>query len=174
MKSLAELKREAKSGTLEGRMLIRGGSNDIPERLKNWRKIVASNSVSIFFQMDDGNVSELRLPRASLVEYDGEKLTVYYAGFRDLTVEEQRVIDGWKEKSITPEFKARAEMDALTDGSSTYWEEVVYFNKSGYEYLMGMKEQRGMKYDYNRRQVRDAKIKGSMCMQYEIRRIASA
>ena len=109
-----------------------------------------------------------------LVEYDGEKLTVYYAGFRDLTVEEQRVIDGWKEKSITPEFKARAEMDALTDGSSTYWEEVVYFNKSGYEYLMGMKEQRGMKYDYNRRQVRDAKIKGSMCMQYEIRRIASA
>lgn len=173
MKTLAELKREAKSGVLEGRMLIRGGCNDIPERLKNWRKIVASNSVSIFFQMDDGNVSELRLPRASLVEYDEEKLTVYYAGFRDLTVEEQRVIDGWKDKSSTPEFQAQAEVDALTDGNSTYWAKVAYFTGAGFEYLMGTTEQRGLKYDYNRRQIRDAKIKGAVCMQYAIRKAIS-
>ena len=172
MKTLAELKREAKSGTLEGRMLIRGGSDNIPDRLKAWRRIVASNSVSIFFQMDDGNVSELSLPKASLVEYDGSKLTVYYAGFRDLTVDEQRVMDGWKEKSSTPEFQRQAEVDALTDGSSTYWAEVAYFSRAGYEYLRGTKEQRGMKYDFNRGQVRDARIKGAVCMQYEIRKVA--
>lgn len=172
MKTLAELKREAKSGTLEGRMVIRGGSDNIPERLKDWRKIVASNSVSIFFQMSDGSVSELSLPQASLVEYDGTTLTVYNAGFRDLTVEEQRVMDGWKEKSSTPEFKAQSDIDALTDGSSTYWAEVAYFSKAGYEYLRGIKEQRGLMYDAIRQQVRDAKIKGTVCMQYEIRKVA--
>lgn len=172
MKTLAELKREAKSGTLEGRMIIRGGSDNIPDKLKDWRKIVGSNSVSIFFQMSDGSVSELGLPKASLVEYDGQTLTVYNAGFRDLTVDEQRVMDGWNEKSSTPEFKAQAEVDALTDGSSTYWAEVAYFRKVGYEYLRGTTEQRGLMYDSIQKQVRDAKIKGTVCMRYEIRKVA--
>lgn len=173
MKSLAELKREAKSGTLEGKMLVRCGSSDIPEQLKNWRRIITCNSVSIFFQTNNGNVSQLNLPRACLVEYDGSKLTVYYAGYRDLTAEEQRVMDGWKEKASTPEFQAQANVDALTDGSSTYWAKVSYFSKAGYEYLMGTKEKHGMVYDYNSGQIRDANIKGSVCMQYEIRKIAS-
>ena len=173
MKSLAEFKREAKSGELEGKMLIRYGSSDIPEKFKNWRRIVTSNSVSVFFQTDNGEISQLSLPQASLVEYDGDKLTVYYAGYRDLTAEEQRVMDGWKEKSSTPEFQAQANVDALTDGSSTYWAKVTYFRKAGLEYLMGAKEQRGMVYDYNLRQVRDAKIKGPVCMQYAIRKVSS-
>ena len=122
--------------------------------------------------MSDGSLSELSIPKASLVEYDGAMLTVYNAGYRDLTVDEQRVMDGWNEKSSTPKFKAQAEIDALTDGSSTYWAEVAYFSRAGHEYLMCTKEQRGMRYDFIRNQVQDAKIKGTVCMQYEIRKIA--
>lgn len=173
MKTLAELKREAKSGTLEGKFIYHGNfGENLPVRLQGWRKLVDSNSVSIFFLTPDGKKSELRLDKASLVEYDGKTLTVFNAGYRDLTEEEQCVMNAWKEKSSTPQFKAQAEVDALTDGSSTYWAEVFYFRNAGYEYLMGLNKQRGMKYDFNSGKVQDDKIKGAVCMQYEIRKVA--
>lgn len=172
MKSVAELKRDAKSGTLEARMVLHCGSEDIPERLQGWRKLWGANSVAIFFLNRDGNPSELQLPKASLIEYDGETLTVYSAGYRDLTPAEQKVMDEWKAYSSTPEFTARAEADALTDGSSTYWSEVAHFSKAGMEYLMGTKKERGMKYDWNRQQVQDENVKGEVSMRYEIRKVA--
>lgn len=171
MKSVAELKRHAKSRMFEARMLVRCGSEDIPERLQGWRKLWGANSVSIFFINRDGNPSELQLPKASLIEYDGQTLTVYYAGYRELTADEQRVMDGWKVKANTPEFRERAEYDALSDGSSTYYEEVAYFRKEGMEYLMGSKKQHGKRYDWNMRKVQDDGIKGAVCMKYEIRKV---
>lgn len=172
MKTLSELKRNAKSGTLEGRMTLWHGETAIPERLQGWRRIVKSNSVALFFQSESGQLFELSLPRASLVEYDGTTLLIYYAGYRDLTPEEQHVMDEWKAIANTPEFKERAQYDALSDGSSTYHEELSFFRKAGYEYLMGLKEQHGMKYDWNSCKIRDKKIKGTICLQYEIRNAA--
>lgn len=173
MKTLADLKREAKSGTLEGKFIHHSqfGEN-LPMRLQGWRKLVDSNSVAIFFLTSDGKKSELRLDKASLVEYDGKTLTVFNAGYRDLTEEEQGVMNAWKEKSSTPQFKAQEEADALTDGSSTYWAKVAHFSKAGREYLMGFTKQRGMKYDFNTGKVHDDKIKGAVCMQYKIRKAA--
>ena len=173
MKTLADLKRDAKSGTLEGRFTYHDmWKEDLPARLQGWRKLIASNSVSIFFQNADGNVSELQVKKASLVEYDGETLTIYYAGYRDLTADEQHVMDAWSKIASTDEYKERAHYDALTDGSSTYYQKLWFFRDAGYEYLMGLEEQRGMKYDFNTGKVRDDKVKGPICMRYEIRKVA--
>lgn len=172
MKTLADLKRDAKSGAFEARMLVRCGSDNIPEQLQGWRRIATSNTVSLFFVRPDGNLSELPIPKASLVEYDGQTLTTYYAGYRDLTADEQKVMDGWRAKADAPEFKERAEYDALSDGSSTYYEEVSYFRKYGMEYMMGSKKQCGKRYDWNAGKVQDDSIKGDVCMRYEIRKVA--
>ncbi|MCI9290285.1 MAG: hypothetical protein HFE32_00600 [Clostridia bacterium] len=173
MKTLAELKREAKSGILEGKFIHHSqfGAN-LPKRLQGWRKLIDSNSVAIYFLTSDGKKSELRLDKASLVDYDGQTLTIFNAGYRDLTEEEKYVMNVWKEKSSTSQFKAQEELDALSDGSSTYWAKVFYFRKVGYEYLMGFNKQRGMKYDTIMGKVQDDKIKGTICMQYQIRRVA--
>lgn len=134
--------------------------------------MVDSNSVAIFFQNADGKKSELRLEKSSLIEYDGNSLTVYFAGYRDLNAEERKVMDEWNRISGTPEFKERGRVDALTDGSSTYYEKVAYFRKAGMEYLMGNERQRGLKYDSYLMKVQDDSIKGEVGMRYEIRKVA--
>ena len=173
MKTLADLKRDAKSGTLEGRFTFHSMWQDgLPERLQGWRRLVDSNSVAIFFQNADGKKSELRLEKSTLVEYDGNSLTVYFAGYRDLNDAERRVMDGWHRITSTPEFKERGRVDALTDSSSTYYEKVAYFRKAGMEYLMGLERQCGLKYDNYLMKVQDDSIKGEVGMRYEIRRVA--
>ncbi len=172
MKTLAELKREASTGEYEGLMIKRFGESVIPARLQGWRKIVGCNTVSIFFQNVGGDVSELPLPKASLVDYDGETLTVYSAGYRDLTPEERAVKEQWSAHASTEDYIRRSDYDALTDGSSTYWEEVRFFKDAGYEYLMGAKKERGMIFDTCRQQVRDERIKGDITLQYKIRKAA--
>ncbi len=172
MKTLADLKRDANSGVFEARMTIRCGSNNIPEQLQGWRKIVGSNSVAIFVLRNDGRKSELPLEKASLVEYDGSTLTVFNAGLRDLTEEEQRVVDGWRRIANTEEYKERAINDVYTDGSSTYYQEKWYFEDAGFGYLFGHKKERGMIRDFGTGKVRDDRIKGTICMRYEIRKVA--
>lgn len=173
MKTLADLKRDAKSGTLEGRFTFHSMWQDgLPERLQGWRRLVDSNSVAIFFQNADGRKSELRLEKSTLVEYDGNSLTVYFAGYRGLNAEESKVMDEWNRISSTPEFKERGRVDALTDGSSTYYEKVAFFRKAGMEYLMGNERQRGLKYDSYLMKVQDDSIKGEVGMRYEIRKVA--
>ncbi len=172
MKTLADLKRDAKSGTLEAKFTFHSMWQDgLPERLQGWRRIVDSNSVAIFFLTADGRKSELRLEKSSLVEYDGSSLTVYFAGYRDLNNAERQVMDGWNRISSTPDFKERARVDALTDGSSTYYEKVSFFRKAGMEYLMGNEKQNGLKYDCYIQKVQDDRIKGEVGMRYEIRKV---
>ena len=81
-------------------------------------------------------------------------------------------MDGWHRITSTPEFKERGRVDALTDGSSTYYEKVAYFRKAGMEYLMGLERQCGLKYDNYLMKVQDDSIKGEVGMRYEIRRVA--
>ena len=85
---------------------------------------------------------------------------------------ERKVMDEWNRISSTPEFKERGRVDALTDGSSTYYEKVAFFRKAGMEYLMGNERQRGLKYDSYLMKVQDDSIKGEVGMRYEIRKVA--
>lgn len=168
MKTLAELKREAKSGKISGKMVARFGSNEIPERLQGVRKIVDANTVGIKFQNSDGKISELRVEAASLIEYTGDKLTIYHAGMRDLNETEKTIMNDWKKISSTEEYKEQANIDALSDGSSTYYQEKRFFENSDCPYLFGMEMKQGKKRDYSSGLIIDNAVKGNIELQYEI------
>jgi hypothetical protein len=170
MKTLADLKRDAKSGRISGEMVIRMGSTDIPETLKGRRKIVDANTVGIKFLNNNGKKSELRISCASLVEYDNDSLTIYSPALRELNDDEKQIMSQWQEIANTEEYQKQSEIDLLTDGSSTYWKRKHFFVDKGYAYLLGHEKLRGMKYDYNTGMVKDDKIKGEIELQYKIYR----
>lgn len=166
MKTLADLKRDAKSGNLFAIMTIRSGSSDIPERLAMKRQIIDANSVGIFFKMADGKKSELRIERASLLEYTENTLTLYNAGFRELNEEEQAIMNEWKDIENKPENIKQYEIDILTDGSSMFYKKKMFFHNKGFSYLTGVEEEKGLQYDFNTSKIRDKSIKGTISMQY--------
>jgi len=166
--SLANLKRDAKSGKLYGELVERFGETEIIDRLKGRRKVVGANTVGITFLNTDGKKSECRIDRAALMEYTGDMLIVFNPGLRELNNEESKVMQGWKEIEQTDEYKHRAEIDALSDGSSTYWQRVKYFRDAGKEYLMGHDEQGGCKYDFNTGKIRDKSIRGDAILKYKM------
>lgn len=170
LKTLTDLRRDAKSEKLEGRIVYHWmWKEGLPERLQGWRKITDSNSVAIFFQNKDGRKSELRIERASLVDYDGETLIIYNGAERNLNEKEQHVMDEWNKIAQTEDYKKRAYYDALSDGSSTYYQKLAFFQKAGYEYLLGYEKQHGMKYEWSTGKVYDESIKGDILIKYELR-----
>lgn len=170
-KSLAQLKRDAKLGKFEGRMILWCSSTDIPQRLSGWRKLVDANTVSISFLNNQGKESELRLPCSNLVEYTSSGLILYRAGLRDLNEVEKAFFEKWEEEKKRTDFDSRSETDILTDGSSTYWQRKHYFIDNGFEYLLGHNEKQGKKFDFNTGKVRDNTIKGEKEMEYLIRKV---
>lgn len=163
-KTLAQLKRDAKSGNLFAKLIIRQGTTNIPERLQVVRQIIGSNSVGITFLTKDGKKSELTIESASLVEYTDTHITTYRPGLRDLTEEEQAIFAEWELKRD----RRQEEIDAISDGSTSYYQEKKFFIDKGYEYLMGLKKIKGQKYDFATKKVFDNSIKGEVEMQYEL------
>lgn len=105
-KSISQLKRDANSGKMFVELLERFGKTgtDIPEWLRGKRKVLGSNSVALKIARADDPTKDSKmrmLLRASLVEYDGENLTVFGKGSRPLTPEEQQAV---KESRRIPVF----------------------------------------------------------------------
>lgn len=179
--TLAQLKKDAKANILTGELIVRCGekctAENLPERLQGKRKIVDSNSVAIFFLNSDGRKSEMRVSKASLVEYTGDMLTTYYPGYREPNVQEQKLLDEWKAITDTEEYQEQLQTDCYTDGSTCFYREKAFFSKNNADYLRGFDEQRGCKLDWNRRAkghkdyIRDSSIRGEIEMQYRIERV---
>lgn len=170
MPTLAQLKREAKAGMLYGEMVERLGDTAIPEQLRGLRKIVDSNTVSITFLNASGKRSECRVERASLVEYKGDELIIYNPGYRPLNAEEAAVMEKWNQIRSTPEHQEREKIDLLSDGNSTYYQKKHFFEDSGKGYLMGSEEQKGCLFERSMGMVRDASIRGAVCLRYKVMR----
>lgn len=92
-------------------------------------------------------------------------------GFRDLNEEESKIMQEWQTITKTEKYQKQAEIDAYTDGSSTFWQQKAFFINKGYEYLMGCNQINGLKYDFNTQKIRDKAIKGAISMQYNIKHI---
>ncbi len=170
MKSIAELKRNAKSQLYEAKMVLRNGSTDIPEKLQGWRKIVNANSRSIFFLNNEGKESELLIERASIVEYDENSLTIYNAGYRDLNDSERKVMEELQEHCKTKEYKQKENIDRNIDTSMSYWDKLAFLEKRNMLHLMGAGKKCGMVYIARLNKVQDDKIKGDICIKYKIRK----
>ena len=183
-KTLSELKKDAKTGKLFATMLIRLGKEckqeDLPELLQGSRQIISSNSVGIKLRSQNGDVSELRIPCANLVEYTEDSLTVYFPGYRKPTAEEQAILDEWDSITKTKEYQEQAHYDCLTDSSVTYRQEVAFFKNHNALYLRGYEKERGLFVDTRRKHegyedfIRDDKIRGEIEMYYKIEKMEAA
>lgn len=94
MYTLTQFVRDAKVGmSLE--LVERFGKtgDDILERLRGARRITKVSTYKMELMNTQGQTSYLCFNSAKLVEYDGEYLTVYEPIRRELTPDEQRVLD---------------------------------------------------------------------------------
>lgn len=160
MKTIADLKRDLQKGTT---MTLT--YSQFPHKfLNSTRFIVACKSNGIMLNSDENakGGSFLDFPKATLAEYDGENLNIYNAGVRDLTKEEQAIKDN------KPRDEKQEAQDIMTDGSVMFWRCKKYYKDLGAEYLEGHETIRGMKYNFNDKNITDDKIKGTLCLSYKI------
>lgn len=162
MNTLAELKRFLKEGvTLKM-------TNAIHNRLVGKkRRVVKTQSNGVYFIDPDDATSKksfFSFPKASLLEIDGNKIKIFETGKRSLTTAEKAIKDGYEKIRN----KKLEEIDIVTDGSQSYWQERKYYYNKNAIYLMGTKSERGMVYDYKTNMVRDDKVKGEMSLEYEV------
>lgn len=171
-KTLAQLKRDAKNGNLVLEMVERFGKTgeDIPPRLRGPRPLVDSNSVAIMFRCQDGAISEYRIPRASLVDYEDDFLTVYRHGHRPLTEAEAAALEEWKQVQQTEHYQQLSYSDAMTDGSSTYWWWKHFWHDKGMDYMAcyDLDSGNGRYYDASINQVWDLNVRGDVEIRYRI------
>ena len=161
MKTLAELKRDAASGKLKLELVERFGKTgeSIPERLRGIRSAVGVNTVAIKLQNGNGEVSELRLPRSSLMSYDGKTLTVYQPGLRAVTDGEREVLRGAD--------AAKASYERQYSGSDPYYKLVRYYAESPCPWMRPYgDEKQGKRYDAQKDKVLDRSVKGEVALRY--------
>lgn len=163
MKTLAELKRDAKAGKLSLELTERYGGTDFPERMAGKRKVVGCNTVALKLLNHDGKESEMRFGYASLIEYTAETLTVYNAGFRELNDEERRELN----RAI--EERKRYQME--NPYSDSFWHMKRFWSESKYPYLYDcgeMKQGKRLQHTKDGDIIVDSAIKGDAILKYKV------
>lgn len=166
MKTLSDLKRDLITGKT---ITMIYNQIDRPNLLNLTRYIISKNTtgVKIGLQLSDTKGSFLEYPKkASLCEYGGKSLKIYNAGYRPLTEREQEILNNLP--SHRKENEERAIQEALSDGSGLYYADKRYLKDLDSEYLSGHEIIRGLKYNYNDKNVMDETIKGTLSLEYII------
>lgn len=153
--SLAQLKRDAASGKIKFEMIERYGEtgDKIPKRCRGIREVVKVNSVAILLKTPGGLESELRYGCSNLLDYDGETLTIYAPGKRELNEQEKSIFAEWER--VKQEYLKKYPYDDI------YYKMKNFFEKENpdYAYLTGWNAHKGKRYEYNGK-VFDNSIKG--------------
>lgn len=165
MKTLADLKRDAKNRTIMFELIERFGEkkNEIPERLRGIRKIVKVNSTAITLISEHGEKSDLDFPRAKLMEYNDDSLVIYEAGYRELTDEEQTILEDWQK--IEDAYYERYPY------GDTFCKRLDYFKKCPCPWLVGSEVIKGKCYSKRLKKIKDNSIKGKPVLKYKIHKI---
>lgn len=161
-KTLADLKRDAKSGKLSLEMIYRYGE-EIPERIKGARRVVDANTAAIKLMTNDGNISELRPEAAALIDYTPDSLTIYAAGLRDLTQEERAEMDRAN--------KERQRYQEANPYSESYYHMRAFWKNSRFSYLDGAgeyKNGKALRRTADGDKIQDRSIKGDIILKYKV------
>lgn len=176
MKTRAEFFRDAKAQSITLELIERLGSKDIDENMQGKRKIGKVQSNGVYLINENGKKSFLELAKASLMEYTEDELRIYNAGYREMTEKEKQVMKEWETISNTEDYKKQAQIDAMSDGSSTYYTEKIFFTDKKMEYLMGTSN--GAKnlifskyYNGEKECIRDENVKGEVILAYKVERV---
>ncbi len=170
MKTKADFMKDAKSGNIKLRLI--GGENyswikeKRPQNLAP-RTVVKAQTNAIYLegQENGGKGSYLSIPAASLMEYDGETVSLYDPGTRDMTPEElanARAAEAERARweSENPYSDSFWHMKDFYRNCSTPW---IYFGSGK---VKGKTAGQGK--DYGR--IVDDSIKGRMVLQYAVER----
>lgn len=182
MKTRADFFKDCKTKHLALETIVNNAWKEgLPDRLKGIREItkVKSNAICLSTVMKDGTVrdSQLDLPRANLIDYDGETLSIYKSGKRVPNTVEQQALDDWEKETQTAEYKRDAEMDCYTDTYLTFYSKQTFFYKRGLSYLCGFEREKGMKLDINHHPskpedpkylIDDENVRGELFFKYKI------
>lgn len=158
--NLAELKRKLIVGTALKMTFNRIGKCNLIGKV---RYIVKTQGNGIYLNEDKTATkgSFLEFPKASLFEATEKGFKVFEVGERDLTPEEQKIMEN------EPKDDKQDEIDIMTDGSMMFYRRKRYYKESGYFYLFGTEKQAGKSFDFNEHKVRDDSIKGELSLEYE-------
>ena len=103
----------------------------------------------------------------------GDSLSVYAPGYREMTAEEKAVMKEWEKITASEDFRKQSDIDALTDGSCTYWQRKRFFKERNMEHLLGGERVKGMvlslsRYGKNEPEcILDEKVKGDLEIEYK-------
>lgn len=172
-KTRAQLLRDLKSGTIGLEMVERfGDSKHIHENFKSVRTVKNVNTVGCVLVNKDGKESSLEIPKASLIEYTDNELSIFNPGYRELNQKEKEILKEWEKIENTKEYKEQALADVYSDGSTTYWKKKRFFEDHNADYLFTGKG--GKRLDYNKLCNNDPKclvdpaVKGQRILAYKV------
>ena len=161
--TLAEIKRKADAGNMFLELVERfGKSGDaIPEKFRGLRHVLRSASFGLVVETNTGEESRLVINGAKLVEYDCNCLTVYDAGYRELTKAEQNVLEQWN--AFQKEYEKKNPY-----GSGAWVHRKHFFKEKGYPYMDGYETVHGKKYHCTENKVRDTQVRGNVVCKYNV------
>jgi hypothetical protein len=170
MKTFAQLKRDlviGKTLTMTFNALSES-SETINGRLNKPRYIVGTqtNGITLSETATAPKGSFLELPRASLVKYEDNTITVYDPGIRELNADEQRILNGMPGHQKDAETLKQAEMDMMTDGNRLFYKDQAYLKANGAGWYY--RETAGKYYMMSENKMRDASIKGKISIIYQL------
>lgn len=163
MKTLAELKRNANTGSMVLEMTERYGNTDLPERLRGRRKVTGANTVALKLRNADGAESEMRFGSASLIEYTDNALIIYNAGYRELTDEEMEELNRAKEE--------RERYQKEYPYCDSFWHMKAFWKASKYPWLYDcgeLKQGKMLRHTKDGDRIQDNAIKGDAILKYNV------
>lgn len=146
----------------------------IPAWLRGQRRIMSVHSygfdVSIAGAEDNRKegTSRLEIRRSTLCKIEDGWLSIYQSGSRPLNEAETAKMAEWKKIENSADFQRRSMVDAMTDGSSTYWQQKRFF-EGEFSYLFsGTKNGKRLSYKGDVPVVYDESTPGDMILKYRI------
>lgn len=163
MKTFADFKRDAAKGNMSLELLEWYGKTgeEIPKRIRGIRRVIKCTQSSLTLQ---GTVeSRLDYLRSSLLDYDGETLTIYTSGRRSLNEQEQRIV--WKWQQLEAEYKLSGKSN-----EAVYRLRKEYYRNSECPWLYSDSFVKGKltEHDGNVPMIRDKDLRGGVTMRYKV------
>ena len=164
MKTFADFKRDAAKGNMSLELIDWYGKTgeEIPKRIRGARRVVKCTQSSLILQGTEE--SRLDYLRSSLLDYDGETLTIYTSGRRPLNEQEQRIV--WQWQKLEADYKLSGKSD-----EAVYYLRKEYYRNSECPWLFSDSFVKGKltEHDGNVPMIRDKDLRGGVTMRYRVR-----
>jgi hypothetical protein len=151
------------------RALVPGAKLILVERFgkpENQERIIKKVQTNAIAFDKNGTLSWLPFPTASLVEFDGKRVTFYGQGLRELTEDEKRILDN------QPSDPKQGEIDALSDGSTMFYRRQAYFRQQNSIHLTTYNKGKHLRYvrtedGKDKPMIDDPTVRGKVELVYE-------